>query len=778
MSMRSPLFRRYIRILVICMGGLTCTAGIVHMIVLAEAQWESVTTLLDAQTRAASAQIQGFLDKTVASLQWIDDIDQPGTALDLGAVSDEAHRLLRRAPSVIGLSFFDVNGCERLLVSRVQPDVTKLCGAVGDISRQTMFSTARRSGTSIGDVFFPDGSEPHLLIGVPSRGVATGALIAEINLKVIHDTVAAIRIGKSGLGFVVDGAGRLIAHPDETLVLRQAPLPSGLAAQDGGSGLRFATDFSGQRIATVSRDVMGTNWRIMVEQPAREALAPVFTALITTGLLVVAALAGSLIAGFIVAQRLTSPLSQLRDGAAKIGQGDLTTRLSVTTGDEIEQVAEEFNRMALALSDSHADLEAKVADRTAALLATTTKVQHQASQLSKLNSALALSLDEAQLRKADAEHANAAKSRFLAVASHDLRQPMHAISLLVGLLHCGPLAADQDEVIRKIQGSVDAMEDLFVSLLDISKLDAGTVQPAIVEFPVEEILQRVRNSFAPLAEEKGLTLLVEECAAIVRSDPALLERILFNLVTNAIRYTPLGRVNVFAEVDHDFVRLVVADTGIGIPDQYRDRIYEEFFQIATVATKGLGLGLSIVKQCADLLGYKLSLESDSSGSSFRLEVPLVGLNESRTSTPTRIRQVSERLSSAFVVLIDDDEDNRYAAEKTYRQWGCRTLSAETEAEAVRLLGEHLRIPDLIVTDLDLQNGRTGITAIKSIRSDAECRIPAIVLSGETNTIQFAGIPECCLVLQKPVGAERLKEASEHLLLQIESGAGGQEIASV
>jgi signal transduction histidine kinase/CheY-like chemotaxis protein len=726
----SPLFRRYVRILVICMGGLTCTAGLIHMGVVASAQSEGVATLLDAQARAASSQIQAFLEKTIASLQWIDNLDQPGTALDLDAIRDEMHRLLPLSQAVISLSFYDSNGCERVSVSLVQPETTSPCTPSTDSTRRVTFAEARRLGISIGDVFFPDGSEPHLYIGVPSRGEGTGALVAEINLKVIHDTITAIQIGRTGLGFVVDGAGRLIAHPDETLVLRRVRVPDGFGTEISESGLRFATDFEGRRVATTSQEIQGTHWRIVVEQPTREALAPVYAALWTTGGLVVTAVLGSLIAGYIVAQRLARPLSQLRDGAARIGRGDLTTHLSVTTGDEIEQVADEFNRMAVALSDSYANLEAKVAARTT----------------------------EAERRKSDAERANAAKSRFLAIASHDLRQPMHAISLLVGLLGRGPSTREQGEIIQKVQRSVDAMEELFVSLLDISKLDAGAIRPSVVDFPIEQILQRVRSSFTPLE--------VDPCNVLVRTDPALLERILFNLVSNGIRYTVRGHVRVLASCADRVLRLTVEDSGIGIPAQYQERIYDEFFQIDTASTQGLGLGLSIVKRCADLLGHSLTLYSDSSGSKFQLELPLIG--QAIDAIPLlsgNAAKPHERLSSAFVVIIDDHADNRFAAEATYRQWGCPTLSADSASTALNSLREHLRSPDLIVTDLYLAAGTTGLEAIEAIRRNAEYSIPAIILSGEAGPPQPAALPSGCVLLQKPVGSERLKRTSERLLLQ-------------
>lgn len=771
----SPLFRRYVRILAICMAGVTCTAGVIHMAVVAKTQWASVAGLLDVQARAASSQVQAFLDKTVASLQWIDDVDQPGTTLDLEAMRDEAHRLLRRAPSVADMSFFDAKGCKRLTVSRLEPDNTRDCQAPPEHSLDAeLFARARKSGIDIGDVFFPDQSEPHLLLAIASRGQGTGVLVAQINLKVIHDTIAAVHVGRSGLGFVVDGPGRLIAHPDETFVLRRARLPTGLDQGFVLAGLKFATDFSGQRVAIASRGIEGTSWRIFVEQPVREALAPVITALWTTGVLVLAALAGSLIAGFIVARRLARPLSQLRDGAARIGQGDLSTQLQVNTGDEIEQVAQEFNKMAVALLDSHAHLEAKVADRTAALQEKTVKVQQQASELATLNTALGTSLEEAQQRKTDAERANAAKSRFLAVASHDLRQPMQAVSLLVGMLGCDAASHKQNEIICKIRASVHAMDDLFVSLLDMSKLDAGAVHPSIVDFPIEEVLERVRSTFSPVAEQKSLEFCVDSSTALVRSDPALLERILFNLTSNAIRYTVNGSVCLFVKACGDQLSVTVRDTGIGIPKEFQERIFEEFFQIAASPSRGLGLGLSIVKQCVQLLGHSLALQSDASGSNFALAVPLVGEIREPARAPAPEREVSERLRSAFVVIIDDDTDNRYAVDATYRQWGCLTLAADGEDRMLELLEEHLRAPDLIVSDFNLGGARTGFSAIEAIRRQTECRVPAIVITGEGGTLAAASLLEDCVLLQKPFGSGRLQDVSDSLLARVAVSVGATD----
>jgi signal transduction histidine kinase/CheY-like chemotaxis protein len=768
MRKTSLLFRKYVRILMICMGGLALLVGLVHMIIIANAQRHGVATLLDAEGRVASRHIQGFLDRTLASLQWIDDVDQPGVPLDRELVQEAGYEILRREPSIIDFAFFNGSGCEGLSVSRLEPDMRMDCDGAppADDPKTSLFPRTRAEGVAYGDVFFPDGSEPHVYIGVASRGRNTGALVAEINLKVIHDTVAAIRVGKSGLGFIVDKNNRLIAHPDETFVLKQSKLAHDFADGGFGSNLSVDTDFAGRRVVMASQWIDRLSWRVVVEQPISEAFAPVYAALWSTGALVVVAILGSLVAGLIIADRLARPLSVLRDGVARIARGDLSTRLAVNTGDEIEQVADEFNRMAGALDESRSHLETKVADRTAALQATTQTVQRQAEELTQLNSALSESLDDAQRRKEDAERANAAKTRFLAVASHDLRQPMHAVSLLVGLLSERIHYPEVSELVGKIQGSVEAMEGLFDSLLDISKLDAGAVRPNWEEFPIDTFLDRVNRSFAPIARQKGLELLVQPSAAIIRSDQGLLERIIGNLVSNAIRYTPAGHVGLHCEMSGECLVIVVEDTGIGIPSQYQDRIFDEFFQIASPTrdrSKGLGLGLSIVKRSADLLGHRLSLQSAPTGSRFQIEVPCLGVTNDQEPISSSAREVSKRLSSAFVIVIDDDDDSRFAAEAIYRLWGCWVLALASVEQAFTALKQHLRSPDLIVSDFQLGEGWNGIRAVEELRFRAECLIPAIILTGDVSALQIIHLDASFAVLQKPAGSERLKEVSERLL---------------
>ena len=761
------LFRKYVRILVICMGGLSFAVGFVHMLIIASAQRAGVAAVLNAEGRAASTHVRAFLDKTVASLHWVDDVDQPGMTVDLDAIRDAGYRVLPREPSIIGFAYFDAAGCERLAVSRLTPDVKMDCdGSQPPDAKASLFAPARRSGVAYGGVFFSDGSEPHFYIGVASRGRNTGVLVAEINLKVIHDSVAAIRIGASGSGFIVDGEGRLIAHSDESLVLKGSHLDVEFPPPGSSDTSRIATDFSGVRVVMASQSIQNPPWRIVVEQPVGEAFAPIYAALWSTGALVLAAILGSLLAGFIIADRLARPLAELRDGVARVAAGDLKARLTLHTKDEIEQVADEFNRMAGALDESRSGLEAKVEERTAALQATTRLVQRQAAELGELNSALSLSLEDAERRKVDAEQANAAKSRFLAVASHDLRQPMHAVGLLVALLSEQLQQPEVRELVGKIEGSVEAMEGLFDSLLDISKLDAGKICPKHEDFRLETLLEQLHLQFEPLAAHKGLALEIAPIPAVVRSDPALLLRILANLLSNAVRYTATGRVSLRCEITGDELGILVEDTGIGIPPEYQERIFDEFYQIANPVrdrSQGLGLGLSIVKRCADLLRHRLSLRSGPSGSTFRVDVPFLGTTSVGDAGESRARGVTERLSSAFVLILDDDADGRFAAGAIYRQWGCHVLPVESVDAAIAALGDHLRSPDLIVSDFQLTDGWTGVLAVTAIRAHTESTIPAIILTGDVSALAASTLDESFGVLQKPARPDRLRDLSEKLL---------------
>ncbi len=365
---------------------------------------------------------------------------------------------------------------------------------------------------------------------------------------------------------------------------------------------------------------------------------------------------------------------------------------------------------------------------------------------------------EADLREASrvAKAAVAAKSRFLARASHDLRQPLHALGLLVASLDRRLKVPEDREILWRIDQSVEAMSLLFNALLDISRLDAGAVHPEVRSFRLDDLLAPMIDEFRLLAEVKGLTLRHVPSQAVVRGDPGLLSAILRNLISNAIRYTPRGKVLVGCRrVGADAVRMEVHDTGIGIPEDQQAQVFEEFVQI----TRGdnekygrFGLGLSIVRRLAEVLDHPLALRSqEGRGSCFSVVLPRAqasvgGLN---LQTAGGVRRVS--LDGLRVLVVDDEEDIREATASLLGDWGAVVTTAEDgqgALDAIRREGP----PDTVLLDLDLpdMDGRAVIAALRADHGSG----PAIILM--TGDILAQPRKDDPPLLHKPVPAARLR----------------------
>jgi len=373
-------------------------------------------------------------------------------------------------------------------------------------------------------------------------------------------------------------------------------------------------------------------------------------------------------------------------------------------------------------------------------------------ELSIRNEQLMVAADEA--RQA-AERAEREKTRFLAAASHDLRQPMHAISLLVGMLQ--PRAPEADRaVMRRLEHSVEAMDSLFATILDLSKLDSGAVQPTVAEVPLAAILDSIELHFAPEAATKRLALRVFRSRAVVRTDRALLERVVRNLVSNAIKYTPAGTVLVGCRRRGDRLLIGAWDTGVGIARADLDRIFDEFFQAAPAARdRGQGLGLSIAQRLARLLGSKIEVASQPGrGSSFALAVPFVAYQ----STPWRRHDAAPDaeplLAGKFILVVDDDAQVRFGTEALLRQWGCHATGVASLEAVQATLERELRFPDAIVTDYRLGEGRTGLDVIAAVRSYTGEETAAVIVTGEEGVDTASlGHP----AIRKPVSASELRK---------------------
>jgi signal transduction histidine kinase/CheY-like chemotaxis protein len=356
-----------------------------------------------------------------------------------------------------------------------------------------------------------------------------------------------------------------------------------------------------------------------------------------------------------------------------------------------------------------------------------------------------------------AEAAIVAKSKFLAAASHDLRQPLHALGLFHDALE-PHVDGGGGEIMDRMQQSISALGGLFDSLLDISRLDAGVFEVNRRHIRLRPLLRRLCDEHRPRAEEKGLALDYKGDEFVIYSDPVILERILRNLLSNAIRYTDAGSVTLECRPNNDGVRVSVADTGKGIDDGERESIFSEYHQLHNPGrdrTKGLGLGLSIVKRLCKLLGPEIQLESEvGKGSTFYLDLPMGDANAIESGKPTGAWD----LRGAIVLVIDDEADILHSTGRVVERWGCKAVLAESAAEALDLVNEST-IPSAIVADYRLSDDETGIQAIEKVRDRLGQHIPAMLISGDTAPERLQEVKTSGLrLLHKPVMPGELRTA--------------------
>ena len=350
--------------------------------------------------------------------------------------------------------------------------------------------------------------------------------------------------------------------------------------------------------------------------------------------------------------------------------------------------------------------------------------------------------------------ANRAKSRLLAAASHDLRQPVQTLNLLnrAATRQAADNAALRGTLERQ-QLALDAMSTLLASVLDISKLDSGAVVPNAAVFRIDEVFDRLRSDFEPLAAEKGVELVVEHAGEAGRTDPELLRRLLGNLVSNGIRYTNRGEVRVRCVRRDEQLHIEVRDTGIGIPTDQLDRIFEEFYQVdhSTQRPEGLGLGLSIVRRLAVLLGCAVTVDSQpGEGTVFTVKIPRAELAVAGVETAGP----AATPLGGRILIVDDEPAVAEATGLLLELEGFEVQVASCEREALEHALAHA--PDLIISDYHLRGGETGVGVVTAVRTRLRTRIPAVFVTGDTGKSAFAQSKmEDARVLSKPVRADDL-----------------------
>jgi signal transduction histidine kinase len=360
-----------------------------------------------------------------------------------------------------------------------------------------------------------------------------------------------------------------------------------------------------------------------------------------------------------------------------------------------------------------------------------------------------------QEARGEAEAANIAKTKFLAAASHDLRQPMQALSMYASVLEERLSDPSVVRVVHGIKLSVTNLEQMFDSLLDISKIESGVIKPNIVAFPLMPLVEQVVETEKAMAAHKNLELRVVRTSASVRSDPILLERMLKNLVTNAIRYTERGKIIIGCRrVCGGWLRLDVVDSGIGIALEEQERIFDEYYQLSGKSAQGLGLGLPIVKSLGELLGHRVAVKSAvGRGSVFSIElekVPEVPLPSAARAVP------AASLGRLKVVLVDDDVEIRESMRALLEGWGCRYAAGATVEEIEEQLRAQHWNPDAAIVDYRLAGTMSGLQVIERLRARFGQQLPALIITGTANPSflqsRAGGIPFAI----KPVAPGKLR----------------------
>lgn len=447
---------------------------------------------------------------------------------------------------------------------------------------------------------------------------------------------------------------------------------------------------------------------------------------------VLAILAGFLFIAWSVVSRFSAQLDQsfrsVADAAKKIGAGETQVRLGPSDIKVFDRLSRDLNLMAERLENAQRDLEQKVDNATQAL----------------------------REQKETAERANSAKSRFLAAASHDLRQPMHALSLLVSAAQREKNPAAQSVIIRRIETGTSALSDLLNSLLDISRLDGGGVRVHQEDFALDSLMQRLQDTYTGLAEEKGLDLVIRPTKACTHSDPALLERIVGNLLSNAIRYTPSGGA-VYVAVrprGQDWV-IQVRDNGPGIPLQDQQTIFQEFVQLSNPQrdrSLGLGLGLAIVQRLVQLLDHRVEVRSlPGQGATFGLRIPRITLSEANAVTDQGKASDPVQLHGLRILVIEDDELVRQSFAGLLGMWGAHVDVFEQADAALAHLQTQSTQPQLVITDHRLGGNMNGLALSHAIACQQGAPVPTLLITGDTEDEVLQRLAEPHIqVLYKPV----------------------------
>ena len=594
---RSRLFRKYFALILALVCGALLASGAIGVYFSYQENKAAIASLQHEKAVAAAARIEAFMQQIVRQLRFA-ALPQLGVA-GVEQRHLEFIKLLRLVPAVTDVAQLDASGRERLSVSRLEMDAID---SGRDRSQEPAFRQAQVGRTWFGPLTFRQQSEPYMTIALRTQQELTEA---QVNLKFIWDVITRIKIGEKGRAYVVDAAGDLVADPDIGRVLRRTNLASlaqvraAFTAAKVGPAM-IARNAEGVEVLSAFAPIDPPGWTVFVEEPVSEVYATLHASILRTAGLLVAGLVISALVALALARGMVRPIRRLEDGARRIGGGDLGQSIEVHTGDELEALAGQFNRMTAQLRESYADLEHKVEVRTRELA----EKSHQL------------------------EIADRHKSEFLANMSHELRTPLNAIigfSEALGEGLFGELNAKQREYLEDIHASGRHLLSLINDILDLSKIEAGRMELDLSHFSAPAAIENCATLVRERAQRHGLSLLLEIAPELgqLYADERKFKQVLLNLLSNAVKFTPDGgKVTLRARVEAGDLEVEVADTGAGIAPEDQASVFDEFRQLGK-GVEGTGLGLALARRFVELHGGAIRLQSaPGTGSRFIFTLPL------------------------------------------------------------------------------------------------------------------------------------------------------------
>ncbi len=506
-----------------------------------------------------------------------------------------------------------------------------------------------------------------------------------------------------------------------------------------------------QMVVPVIDDVGQPGGKVMVEMSLDALDSARRTLWLNVAVILAACVLGVVLAGLWAARRISAPIRQLGAAVDRLGAGEEAS-VAVRGTAEVRRLQAGFNEAARALAESRRLLHSRVDEATA--------------ELARKNQQL--------------EVASQAKTRLLAAASHDLRQPLHALTLFSDGLASGETDPARLTRIAHIRECVESLDRLFSELLNLSQLDAGVVQPQWMEFPLDRLFDEISRNFRPVAEQQELRLVVRKTELWVRSDYVMLSRILSNLVSNSLRHTTAGGVLVGARRRGRTVRIDVWDSGVGIAPQHQARVFEEFFQIDPQrGRRGMGLGLATVQRLAGLLNTRVDLRSRPGRGTCvsvtaRLAAPQAVQALPAASVPVLPSDDEARLDGVTVMVIDDERTILEGLQVVLSNWGARVLPAQNRAEALDLAARWDAPPDVVVSDLLLQGGDNGLDLLAALERHPNgigAATARLLVTGETKPDRLREVAAAGVaVLYKPVAPRALRQAIRAQLAKVRESA--------